>query len=206
MKKLLALLLAGILVFALVGCNNAEVSEDTDNSGYSEELDESEDVVKKVGMVYGDDEIAITLTKPDDAEFTLVGEDPLDSGDMVGLCATDYSWDAEVMGYKYYEGIGSNVPFVDYYFAGSVNEEEFASYEESVSELGIDFEGKPVKAIRYTVKEVDDEEEYKEIFVCFEYKGTEDSGLFGLKIGSFEEDLSDSYIKGLFNQLFALEK
>ena len=206
MKKLLALLLAGIMIFALVGCNNAEVSEDTDNSGYSEELDESEDVVKKVGMVYGDDEIAITLTKPDDAEFTLVGEDPLDSGDMVGLCATDYSWDAEVMGYKYYEGIGSNVPFVDYYFAGSVNEEEFASYEESVSELGIDFEGKPVKAIRYTFKEVDDEEEYKEIFVGFEYKGTEDSGLFGLKIGSFEEELSDSYIKGLFNQMFALEK
>ena len=41
MKKLLALLLAGILVFALVGCNNAEVSEEADNSGSSEELDEA---------------------------------------------------------------------------------------------------------------------------------------------------------------------
>ena len=50
MKKLLALLLAGIMIFALVGCNNAEVSEDADNSGYSEELDEAEDVVNKINM------------------------------------------------------------------------------------------------------------------------------------------------------------
>ena len=206
MKKLLALLLAGIMVFALVGCNNAEVSEDTDNSGYSEELDESEDVVKKVGMVYGDDEIAITLTKPDGAEFTLVDDDPLDSGDMVGLCADDYSWDAEVMGYKYYEGIGSNEPFVDYYFSGSVVSEDYDSYEQKEIDLGIDYEGKPVKLIRYTYKEVDDEEEYKACFVGFEYKGTEDSGLFGLKIGSFEEDLSDDYITGLFKQIFRLER
>ena len=50
MKKLLALLLAGIMIFALVGCNNAEVSEEADNSGYSEELDEAEDVVNKINM------------------------------------------------------------------------------------------------------------------------------------------------------------
>ena len=89
---------------------------------------------------------------------------------------------------------------------GAVNEEEFASYEETVSELGIDFEGKPVKAIRYTFKEVDDEEEYKEIFVGFEYKGTEDQGLFGLKIGAFDEDLTDDYLKGLFKELTIVEK
>ena len=52
MKKLLALLLAGILVFALVGCNNAEVSEEAGKSGYSEELDEAEDVVNKINMTY----------------------------------------------------------------------------------------------------------------------------------------------------------
>ena len=204
MKKLLSILLAGILVFSLAACGgtNGDVDVDVDEP----ESEVFEDAVAKVGMIYGDDETPITLTKPDDAEFTLVGDDPLDSGDMVGLCATDYSWDAEVMGYKYYEGIGSNVPFVDYYFAGAVNEEEYASYEETVSELGIDFEGKPVKAIRYTFKEVDDEEEYKEIFVGFEYKGTEDQGLFGLKIGAFDEDLTDNYLKGLFNQLTILER
>ena len=75
-----------------------------------------------------------------------------------------------------------------------------------MADLGIDFEGKPVKLIRYTYKEVDDEEEYKACFVGFEYKGTEDSGLFGLKIGSFEEDLSDDYIKDLFKQIFRLER
>ena len=205
MKKLLALLLAGIMIFALVGCNNAEVSEEADNSGYSEELDEAEDVVNKINMTYGDDETKITLYKPEGASFSVDAEDAEDAGDIVIMLADDYSWDAEIMGYKHFEGISSNEPFVEYYFDGAASD-DYTFYEQEAIDLGIDFEGKPVKLIRYTYKEVDDEEEYKACFVGFEYKGTEDSGLFGLKIGSFEEDLSDSYIKGLFNQMFALEK
>ena len=205
MKKLLALLLAGILVFALVGCNNAEVSDETDNSGYSEELDESEEVVDKINMTYGDDETKITLHKPDGAFFSVDAEDAEDAGDIVIMLADDYSWDAEIMGYKHFEGISSNEPFVEYYFDGAASD-DYTFYEQEAIDLGIDFEGKPVKLIRYTYKEVDDEEEYKACFVGFEYKGTEDSGLFGLKIGSFEEDLSDDYIKGLFKQIFRLEK
>ena len=205
MKKLLALLLAGIMIFALVGCNNAEVSEEADNSGYSEELDEAEDVVNKINMTYGDDETKITLHKPDGAFFSIDSEDAEDSGDIVIMLADDYSWDAEIMGYKHFEGISSNEPFVEYYFDGAASD-DYTFYEQEAIDLGIDFEGKPVKLIRYTYKEVDDEEEYKACFVGFEYKGTEDSGLFGLKIGSFEEDLSDDYIKGLFNQIFRLER
>ncbi len=205
MKKLLALLLAGILVFALVGCNNAEVSEEADNSGYSEELDEAEDVVNKINMTYGDDETKITLYKPEDASFSVDAEDADDAGDIVIMLADDYSWDAEIMGYKHFEGISSNEPFVEYYFDGAASD-DYTFYEQEATDLGIDFEGKPVKLIRYTYKEVDDEEEYKECFVGFEYKGTEDSGLFGLKIGSFDEELSDDYIKGLFNQIFRLER
>ena len=205
MKKLLALLLAGIMIFALVGCNNAEVSDETDNSGYSEELDESEEVVDKINMTYGDDETKITLYKPDGAFFSVDSEDAEDAGDIVIMLADDYSWDAEIMGYKHFEGISSNEPFVEYYFDGAASD-DYTFYEQESTDLGIDFEGKPVKLIRYTYKEVDDEEEYKACFVGFEYKGTEDSGLFGLKIGSFEEDLSDDYIKGLFNQIFRLER
>ena len=203
MKKLLALLLAGIMIFALVGCNNAEVSEEADNSGYSEELDEAEDVVNKINMTYGDDETKITLHKPDGASFSVDAEDAEDAGDIVIMLADDYSWDAEIMGYKHFEGISSNEPFVEYYFDGAASD-DYTFYEQEAIDLGIDFEGKPVKLIRYTYKEVDDEEEYKACFVGFEYKGTEDSGLFGLKIGSFEEDLSDDYIKGLFKQIFRL--
>ena len=205
MKKLLALLLAGIMIFALVGCNNAEVSEEADNSGYSEELDEAEDVVNKINMSYGDDETKITLYKPEGASFSVDAEDAEDAGDIVIMLADDYSWDAEIMGYKHFEGISSNEPFVEYYFDGAASD-DYTFYEQEAIDLGIDFEGKPVKLIRYTYKEVDDEEEYKACFVGFEYKGTEDSGLFGLKIGSFEEDLSDDYIKGLFNQIFRLER
>ena len=202
MKKLLALLLAGIMIFALVGCNNAEVSEEADNSGYSEELDESEEVVNKINMTYGDDETKITLHKPDGAFFSVDAEDAEDAGDIVIMLADDYSWDAEIMGYKHFEGISSNEPFVEYYFDGAASD-DYTFYEQEATDLGIEYEGKPVKLIRYTYKEVDDDEEYKECFVGFEYKGTEDSGLFGLKIGSFEEDLSDDYIKDLFTQIFA---
>lgn len=202
MKKLLALLLAGILVFALVGCNNAEVSDETDDSGYSEELDESEDVVEKINMTYGDDETKITLYKPEGAFFSVDAEDAEDAGDIVIMLADDYSWDAEIMGYKHFEGISSNVPFVEYYFDGAVSD-NYTFYEQEMADLGIEYEGKPVKLIRYTYKEVDDEDEYKECFVGFEYKGTEDSGLLGLKITPSDEELSDDYIKDLFTQVFA---
>lgn len=202
MKKLLALLLAGIMIFALVGCNNAEVSEEADNSGYSEELDEAEDVVNKINMTYGDDETKITLYKPEGASFSVDAEDAEDAGDIVIMLADDYSWDAEIMGYKHFEGISSNEPFVEYYFDGAASD-DYTFYEQEAIDLGIDFEGKPVKLIRYTYKEVDDEEEYKECFVGFEYKGTEDSGLFGLKITPSDEELSDDYIKDLFTQIFA---
>ena len=201
MKKLLALLLAGIMIFALVGCNNAEVSEEADNSGYSEELDEAEDVVNKINMTYGDDETKITLYKPEGASFSVDAEDAEDAGDIVIMLADDYSWDAEIMGYKHFEGISSNEPFVEYYFDGAASD-DYTFYEQESTDLGIDFEGKPVKLIRYTYKEVDDEEEYKACFVGFEYKGTEDSGLFGLKITPSDEELSDDYIKDLFTQIF----
>ena len=202
MKKLLALLLAGIMVFALVGCNNAEVSDETDNSGYSEELDEVKDVVEKINMTYGDDETKITLYKPEDASFSVDAEDADDAGDIVIMVADDYSWDAEIMGYKHFEGISSNVPFVEYYFDGAASD-DYTFYEQEMADLGIEYEGKPVKLIRYTYKEVDDEEEYKECFVGFEYKGLEDSGLLGLKITPSDEELSDDYIKDLFTQIFA---
>ena len=202
MKKLLALLLAGIMIFALVGCNNEEVSDETDNSGYSEELDESEEVVNKINMTYGDDETKITLYKPEGASFSVDAEDAEDAGDIVIMLADDYSWDAEIMGYKHFEGISSNEPFVEYYFDGAASD-NYTFYEQEAIDLGIDFEGKPVKLIRYTYKEVDDEEEYKECFVGFEYKGTDESGLFGLKITPSDEELSDDYIKDLFTQIFA---
>ena len=202
MKKLLALLLAGILVFALVGCNNEEVSDETDNSGYSEELDEAEDVVNKINMTYGDDETKITLYKPDGASFSVDAEDAEDAGDIVIMLADEGSWDAEIMGYKHFEGISSNEPFVEYYFDGAASD-DYTFYEQEMADLGIEYEGKPVKLIRYTYKEVDDEEEYKACFVGFEYKGTEDSGLFGLKITPSDEELSDDYIKDLFTQIFA---
>ncbi|MBE7043521.1 MAG: hypothetical protein E7399_08575 [Ruminococcaceae bacterium] len=198
MKRLLALLLAGMMVFSLTACGGADNEIEID-----EPIGEETKVVESINMTYGDDEVQITLNKPENAEFTLGSDTPDDAGDLVGLCADDYSWDAEVMGYKYYEGIGSNVPFVDYYFAGAVNEEKYASYEEKVTETSIEYEGKPVQIIRYTYQETDSDEVYSECFVGFEYKGTADEGMFGLKIFS-DEELSDEMLEGLFKELIVI--
>ena len=200
MKKILALLLAGILVFALAGCNKEDIEAGPDSTDHTEE-----DIAYEVNMIYGDDETAITLYKPEDATYAIGSEEALDASEIVILVADDFSWDAEIMGYKHFEGISSNEPFVEYYFDGAASD-NYTFYEQEATDLGIDFEGKPVKLIRYTYKEVDDDEEYKECFVGFEYKGTEDSGLFGLKIGGFDEDLTDNNLKGLFNQLTTLER
>ena len=201
MKKLLVLFLTGTIFLSLAACGgeNKNYSNDEPNNVSEETEDE---IVKKINMVYGDDEKAITLTKPENAEFTMGTDDPDNAGDLVGICADDYSWDAEIMGYKYYEGIGSNVPFVDYYFADSVNEEEYTAYEQEITDIGIEYEGNPVQIIRYTYKEVDDEKSYSECFVGFEYKGADDCGLMGLKITSPENELSDDYLKNLFMELF----
>ena len=200
MKKLLALLIAGAMIFSITACgnNNTDVSDDE-----SADITETEDeaAVETIKMVYGDDEIPITLHKPENASFTLGSDTPDDAGDLVGLSADDYSWDAEIMGYKNYGEIGSNEPFVEQYFLGEVVTEDYESYEENVTDLGISYEGEPVKAIRYTYKKADDDEPYSECFVGFEYKGTDDEGLMGMKI-SLEDDLSDSELKTLFNELF----
>ena len=200
MKKISALILAGAMVFAFAGCSDTENGNDIDNPA----TDVQEEVVEKINMVYGDDEIKITLSKPENAVFTLGSDTPEDAGDLVGLCAEDYSWDAEVMGYKYYEAIGSNVPFVDYYFAGNVNEEEYTAYEQEITDLGIAYNGNPVQAIRYTFSEVDDEESYTECFVGFEYKGSADCGLMGIKLVESEGELSDDELKTLFTELFGI--
>jgi len=202
MKKLLALLLSGIMVLAIAGCNKEDIEAGPDSiENLEEDVVSEEEVVNKINMIYGDDEVSITLHKPEDASFSVDAEDADDAGEIVIMLADDYSWDAEIMGYKYFEGISSNVPFVEYYFDGATSD-KYTFYEQEATDLGIDFEGKPGKLIRYTYKEVDDEEEYKECFVGFEYEGTEDKGLFGLKITSSDEELSDNYIKELFNQIF----
>jgi len=230
-KKLFTLLLMGILALSLTACggekddskdkektksNVTEEKENTEASEeeYEEDEDESfeededfdEDVVEKINMVYGDDKIAVTLHKPENAEFTLGSDNPEDAGDLVGICADDYSWDAEIMGYRYYDTIGSNVPFVDYYFAGNVNvyEEIYESYSEDAVDLGIQFDGKPVKRIRYTYKTVYDEDEYTECFVGFEYSGAYDKGLMGIKIPEYGIELSDSELEKLFCELFGI--
>lgn len=230
MKKILLFLLTGLMVFAFCACKNGSTNETVTDSdfeseeNYDEEYDEyyddeyyddeyyddeyyDDDVVKEMNIVYSEDDIRVTLYKPDDAYFTIGSDTPEDAGDIAGLSAEDFSWDAEIMGYTcYHSGIEGTRPFVDFYYLGKVLNEDVEMFNGEVTELDFDFEGGPVVIIRYSFKEDGDEEIYEECFVGFEYSDEKGLGLMGLKIGAFDEELSDSYLENLFCEVFCPER
>lgn len=210
MKQLFAYLLAGVMILALVACHKGEIESGPKNTDHM--AADSSDTVTKVNMTYGTDEIRITLYKPDNASFTLGSENSQDAGDLVGLIADDSSWDAEVMGYISYNiDIPSNEPFADYYYLSKLRSEDYTSYEQTVTDMRMDYEGKPVKLIRYTYQEADDEEVCSACFIGFEFtdtSGGEDNGkgLMGLKVTSEDGELPDSELAGLFCEMFYPER
>lgn len=203
MKTIFALLLAGLMVFSFAGCNKENIEAGPDSTDHLH----TSGAIKKINLIYGDDEFLVTVYKPEGAEFAAHSNVLPKTSVFAELSAINLSWKAEIMGYKYNEGNVSCEPFVDYYFSGSVTSKDYDFYEQNVTDLGFDFEGRPVKLIRYTYKKVNEEKENKECFVGFEYSGSKDKGLIGVKImGAFNNTPSDNYIKGLFKQIFRHER
>ena len=193
MKKLLALILASLLTLSLVSCGGGSgTSNDDYDDGY-------EDVIESIELTYGDDKDTITLYKPENGVFTIE-----EDGDIVTLCADDYSWDAEVMGYKYYgdHGIFSNRPFVDYYFSGKVSD-EYTYFADDGYYTDLEYDGSTVVFMDYVYEKEGYEEAVYENFVGFEYEGS-DRGLVGCVFTSFEE-LDDDYLIATFAQIFDID-
>ena len=201
MKKLFALILTGLMVFSLASCgkSNNDGSDSTD-----ENYDET-GVVEEINMYYGDDKIDITLYKPENASFAIGEEEALDAGDLVVMTADDYSWDAEIMGYKYYgdSGLFSNKPFVDYYFSGIVSD-EYTYYDDDGYYTDLEYNGSTVVIMKYVYEKEDYDEPVYQNFVGFEYEGSEDRGLMGCMF-NYYEDFEDEYFIATFAQTFGID-
>lgn len=165
--------------------------------------------INKVNLVYGTDKFPITLYKPDEAYFAIAPGTALNAGERVWLRANDSSWRAEVLGVVYFENNIQSEAFVEYYYKGELSnsDEELEYFRQEVEDLGITYMSKPVKRIKSTYKKVNEKNIHEACFVGFEFDDTSNSvlsgrGLMGIKIYSIKKEISDSYIKEIFCELF----
>lgn len=200
-----------IAVFCYTGC---KAKENPRYTGMPDpEFVRKQRTVKQVNMVYGTDKFPITLYKPDDAYFTIAPGIALNAGDRVWLRANDSSWSAEVFGVVYFESSVQNEAFVEYYYKGELSnsDEKFECFRQEVTDLGITYMNKPVKRIKSTYKKANEKETYEACFVGFEFDDTSNGvpsgrGLMGFKIYSIKKEITVSYIKGMFCELFYPER
>lgn len=200
MKRLSVFVLIFMIALSLTACNG-----DKPETGMPDP--EAYDVISEVNMVYGTDDNELTIYKPENASFEV--EDAEDGGDLVWVAADDMSWNIDVFGAVCYDHDVPSHPFVDYYYNGELNSEEddFASFEQEVRDLGISYMGNPVKVLEYTYTEADETDRETEFFVGVEFTDTRDGkqygrGLLGYKFYMYSEPLSDPEFAKLFEELF----
>ena len=169
--------------------------------------------VKQVNMMYGTDKFPITLYKPDDAYFTIPPGIALNARERVWLRANDSSWSAEVFGVVCFDKSVQSEAFVEYYYKGELSnsDEELEYFRQEVTDLGVTYMNKPVKHIISTYKKANEKKTYEACFVGFEFDDTSNGvpsgrGLMGFKIYSVKNEISVSYIKGIFCGLFYPER
>ena len=169
--------------------------------------------VNQVNMVYGTDKFPITLYKPDDAYFSIPPGIALNAGERVWLRANDSSWSAEVFGVVCFENKVQSEAFAEYYYKGELSNsgEKLDFFRQEVTELGVTYMNKPVKRIKSTYKKANEKEIYEACFVGFEFDNTSNGvpfgrGLMGFKIYSIKKEISVSYIKEIFCELFYPER
>ena len=205
------LILVCIAIFCFVGRKTKE------NPRYTGMPDPAfvrkQKTVKQVNMMYGTDKFPITLYKPDDAYFTIPPGIALNARERVWLRANDSSWSAEVFGVVCFEKSVQNEAFVEYYYKGELShsDEELEYFRQEVTDLGITYMNKPVKHIKSTYKKANEKKTYEACFVGFEFDDTSNGvpsgrGLMGFKIYSIKKEISVSYIKEIFCELFYPER
>ena len=205
------LMLASIAVFRFTCCKSKE------NPRYTgmpdPEYIRKQKTVNQVDMVYGTDKFPITLYKPNDAYFAIPPGIALNAGERVCLRANDSSWSAEFFGVVCFENSVQSEYFVEYYYKGelSKSDEQLEYFRQEVTDLGITYMNKPVKHIKSIYKKANEKEIYEACFVGFEFDNTSNGvpfgrGLMGFKIYSIKKEISVSYIKGMFCELFYPER
>ncbi len=211
MKKLLSIILTGVVALSLAGC---EKKVDTDESGVSSNGSDDAAAVEQVKLYYGTDKQFITLYRPENSEFQ-IDPDEADDDDnyLVEICENDLAWVMDVWGdVAYSYGNGDAIAY--YYYNGELSEdtqELYTSFEQDVRDLGIEFMGKPVKRIESRSVDEGDDEEDVDIFIGIEFEDTRDGehcgdGLLGYELSMYDEVPSDEKYIELFKQVFGMDK
>lgn len=210
MKAAFVLAILGVVIFCFAGCRTKTSPEDT---GMPDPYHAGKWVsVKKVNMTYGTDETRITLYKPHSASFTYCGDDPLNAGKLVSVKANNNSWSADFCGYiSYDDDTPGDSPFVDAYYHGAPKDKKYSAYEQEITYPGMNHMGMPVIIIKYSFKEHGDERVHNEYFIGFEFRNTKDgtphgSGLMGIRFHDFGDTLSESTVRGIFNEMFTPQR
>ena len=203
MKKLLAVLLALLMIFAFTACG-----KDTADVDETEITDSETSDIESMTLVYDIDEKEVTIYKPSGCEFFNAEQD---GSDLITIKDNDMAWIMDVWASTVYKD-GSGEPFASYYFNGELDDywaEEMTSFEQTVTELGFEYDGKPVKRIESTYLEEGEEEEETEIFVGVEFESTRNGehfgdGLLGFKLSMYDEVPSDEELARLFKETFGI--
>jgi len=185
-------------------------------SANGEEDGEDEDTygtLESVNMVYGSDELPVTIYKPERGTIELDENDAYDGMDFVWISSDDFEWIVDVFGaVSYIDGTPSH-GFVDYYYNGELNpdDDEYEYFYADVYELDIEYGNEPVYAIEYTYAEADyPDEEETEYFVGVEFVDTyygeyNGDGLLGFRYYSFDEEPTLDELASLFGEIFGDE-
>lgn len=203
--KNLSLFLVTVMLFSFISCKNK------DNPRYTGMPDPDiirvYDSVSRVNMVYGTDNIKITLYKPDDARFEIMPTANRDAVKRVSLMHNEKEWRADIGGV-----LSCDEPFAEYYFSGTLsNAEEYESFSQEITDLKWDYTGNPIFLIKTTYQKTGDENVYESRFIGYEFEDTLNGepigkGLMGFKIYGLKNNVPVSTCKGIFAELFYPER
>lgn len=211
MKTAIVLVLMCLAALIVIGCNAKGQPEHTGmpDPAYISRQKSTE----KVNMVYGTDKVIVTLYKPSKAYFSIMPERAQNAGDRVYLEADDGTFSAEIFSTVYFDGNDSNEAFAEYYFCGELVKfkDEYEYFHQETQELGVSYKNMQAKRITSTYKRKGEKEEFSSCFVGFEFENTngsepEGKGLMGFKIYGRGREISDRFVKGLFNEMFRFER
>lgn len=161
-------------------------------------------------FLYGYDELPFTIYKPGCASF--MSEPEAEGRDMITLVENDNAWVMDIWGAVAFDYGEATDPFANYYFKGSLSELESEYYEiesQNVKNLGVSFDGKPVKRVETVIRDIEDDEVSTDVFVGFELESTNGGkktgvGLVGFQLYMYEELPSDDELAELFCEVFGV--
>ena len=182
-----------------------EVDED------DEDWEDTYGTLESVEMVYGSDELPVTIYKPANGTLELDVDEADDDLDYVWVSSDDFEWNIDVFSAVSYDVNAASCGFVDYYYKGELhpNDDDYDAFEEEVYQLDVEYMGKPVMVIKYTFTEAGEDYEDTEYFVGVEFEDTYNGerygdGLLGFKYYMYDQEPALEELGALFCEIFGV--